>query len=180
MKKVSLFLTLLIAATLSFAQTTTVVAVDPAGAGGFESAGTIAGNGWTVVGPTGNNAWNVGSVPGVFAGSNCAYISNTSGTTYNYARASLSRTYFYRDIAIPATATAINLSFYYKGAGENSTPPDNWDQLIVFHAPTSFTPVNTAPVGTASTLAGATTIFASSEQSTVAWTQVTATIPVAA
>jgi subtilisin-like proprotein convertase family protein/uncharacterized protein YjdB len=180
MKKVSLFFSFLMASMLSFGQTATVVALDPNGDGGFENATTIAGNGWSIVAPTGSNTWNTSAVPGQFSGARCAFISSNGGASYNYSTGSISRTYMYRDIAIPADATAINLSFYYKTAGENgSTAPNNWDQLLVFHAPGTFTPVNSAPTGTSSTLTGATRIFGSSIQSPVAWAQITATIPVA-
>lgn len=159
------------------AQAQTVVALDPNGQGGFESGTTLAANGWNVITGPGVNNWQCAATPGPFSGSRCAYVSN-NGTTWSYTNNSTSGPVFWRDIAIPAGVSSINLSFYYKTNGENSSPPNNWDQLLVYHTTTANTPVNNAPLNTTSTWTGGTLIFASSTQgASPPWTLVTASLP---
>ncbi|MCS7029208.1 MAG: hypothetical protein NZ519_10650, partial [Bacteroidia bacterium] len=117
---------------LSYTQTTLV---DPTAEGGFELGPTFAANGWTVVNG-GTNEWYVGAVGVPFAGTRCAYISNTGGATYNYDVNSSSVVHFYRDISFPAAEPNIQLSFRWKGQGEGG-----FDYIRVYLVPISVTPV---------------------------------------
>lgn len=117
---------------LAYSQT---VLVDPTTNGGFESGATFPTNGWTVVNG-GTNQWYVGATGVPFAGTRCAYISNTGGTTYNFDIAASSVVHFYRDITFPAGETNIQLSFRWKGQGEGCC-----DYIQVFLVPTTTTPV---------------------------------------
>lgn len=80
--------------------------------GGFEGASTdFIGNGWTTVQGADNRIWRVGTAASSSSGANSAY----TGTATNYNGLNLARTnHFYRDIAIPAGATNVNLSFYFR------------------------------------------------------------------
>jgi uncharacterized protein YjdB/subtilisin-like proprotein convertase family protein len=157
---------------LSIAGFAQVVALSPTGDGGFETGTDLASNGWTSVNvPT--NRWFVGTPAGPFAGARCAFVSNNSGTSWSYTNSAASLSHFYRDIAIPTGATSITLTFYYKSNGEGG----NWDQLLVYHAPTTVTPAGT-PTGTTTAMAGATLILATPAIGAAPpWTLMTFTIP---
>ena len=90
--------------------TAQTVLINPAAEGGFENGTTFASNGWTQVDDT-TNKWALGTVPGWFSGSRGAYVSSDSGTTWGYNAGATSRSHFYRDVAFPAGATAVNLAF---------------------------------------------------------------------
>ena len=62
------------------------VLISPTGDGGFETGTTFANNGWTAVNATGNQYY-LGSAPTQYAGSRCAFTSNssTSWTSENSA-----------------------------------------------------------------------------------------------
>lgn len=123
-------------ALLCYAHILAQTLVNPLQEGGFELGTTFALNGWTVVNGTQTNQWHLGNPTGVGAtGLIAAFISNTSGTTYNYNISSASVVHFYRDITIPAN-TSVNLSFNWKGYGESG-----YDYLQVFVVPTTTTPV---------------------------------------
>lgn len=108
--------------------------------GGFESGSGFAANGWTVVNGAQTNMWyciTPGNPAAPFAGTNCAYISNThpGGGSYAYTVTSASVVHFYRDVTIPAGEPYLNLQFRYKGQGEST-----YDYLRVFSVPTTVTP----------------------------------------
>ncbi len=118
--------------------------VDPTGDGGFNNGTTFASNGWTVANfATSTNQWVVGSgvVTAPFAGRS-AYISNNGGTSNVYDVASSNSCYFYRDIAIPAGATYIPLTYTFVSNGEST-----WDMIQVYIAPTTVTPVGSLHAG---------------------------------
>ena len=112
---------------------------------GFES-GLID---WGLVQNGQTNKWSSGTATSN-GGAQAAYISNDNGATNTYSTGSTSVSHIYRDFSIPAGFPAINLSFDWKGDGEN-----NWDYLSVWLVPTSYMPTagtslsttGTAPTG---------------------------------
>jgi len=80
--------------------------------GSFENINTtFIDNGWTTVQGTDNRIWRVGTPAGAHTGTNAAY----TGTATNYNGINLARVnHFYRDIAIPAGVTNVQLQFYYR------------------------------------------------------------------
>jgi len=136
-----------------FAQT---VLISPTGNGGFESGGTFAANGWTLINAASGNSWCVGTAT-KSAGINGAYISTSAaGSNNNYTnyggffQPSASRTvHFYRDVTFPAGQTQITLAFKWKGDGETNT-----DDLKVFLAATSVTPVSGSEVASGNLIGG--------------------------
>ena len=130
-----------------------IVLLSPTGDGGFETGATFAANGWTAVNAN-RSSWEVGAGAVSFAGARGVYtIDNTAGT-WAYLTTGARASHFYRDIAIPAGATNIVLSFYWKGRGET-----NWDRALVYTAPTTVTPAANAPVSNATAIAGATLVW---------------------
>ncbi|WP_347066131.1 T9SS type A sorting domain-containing protein [Flavobacterium sp. WV_118_3] len=125
------------------------VLINPTGDGGFETGTTLAANGWTALDDT-TNKWALGTTPGWFTGNRGAFISNDGGTTWNYNTTATSRSFFYRDIAFPAGATAVNLSFDWRGNGNDG----NYDNLMVYIIDTNITPTNVGPTGTNTTTTG--------------------------
>jgi len=128
------------------------VLISPTGVGGFESGTTFAANGWTVVNAA-SNIWEVGTAATAYAGSRGVYVANPAGT-YAYVTSASTTSHFYRDVAIPAGATSITLSFYWKGQGESG-----YDRALVFTAPTTVTPVSGTPASSATAIAGATLVW---------------------
>jgi hypothetical protein len=117
------------------------ILINGATTGGFEGGSGFAANGWTVVNGSETNRWycvTPGNPATPFAGSNCAYISNThpAGGSYAYTVNSASVVHFYRDVTIPAGEPYLNLQFRYKGQGEST-----YDFIRVFVVPTTTTPV---------------------------------------
>ncbi len=129
--------------------TAQTVLINPAAEGGFENGTTFASNGWTQVDDT-TNKWALGTVPGWFSGSRGAYVSSDSGTTWGYNAGATSRSHFYRDVAFPAGATAVNLAFDWRGNGNDG----NYDNLMVYVMDTSITPSNVGPTTTNTTTTG--------------------------
>jgi len=127
--------------------------IDPAAEGGFELAGGIAGNGWTVVNST-INQWQSSGVAGAYSGSNSAFISNNSGVSYGYDITTFQTSHFYRDVTVPAGNSSINLKFQYKSISEPF-----WDRLLVYVASTTLVPVADFPASSTATLAGATLVY---------------------
>lgn len=84
----------------------------PPGDGDFENAlTTFTDNGWTTVQGGDNRIWRIGTLAGSASGTNAAY----TGTATNYNGINLERVnHFYRDVVIPAGATNVQLSFYYR------------------------------------------------------------------
>ncbi|MFN8300551.1 MAG: fibronectin type III domain-containing protein, partial [Chitinophagales bacterium] len=107
---------------------------------------------WTIVNGSQTNKWIIGSATNN-GGSKSIYISNDNGVTNTYSLTSQSIVHFYRTVAIPAGNTDINLKFDWKGQGEST-----WDRILVYTAPLSVTPDNTAPAPNSTTLTGATLI----------------------
>jgi uncharacterized protein YjdB len=150
MKKVKALLLASIISIAGLAQ----VAVDPITSGGFESGGTFAANGWTVVNPVSlSNQWVVSGNAGAFGGVNSAHISNTGGL-YQYTLTSAATCHFYRDITLPAGVSSISLQFRWKGYGQAGA-----DRMLAYTAPTSVTPVADVPASPSTTLSGATQIW---------------------
>ena len=145
------FVTLLVAMfSFVFVQGQTTL-ISPTGAGGFENGSTFAANGWTTVNPT-TDAWSIGNVPVSASGSNCAYVSANGGTSWTYSQTSVFN-HVYRDVTIPAGETKVVLSFKWKVGGEGTTTSD-WDNMKVFIAPTTLTPLATSAVTGAIQLSG--------------------------
>ncbi|MBL0341993.1 MAG: hypothetical protein IPP71_14330 [Bacteroidetes bacterium] len=130
------------------------VLISPTGNGGFESAtATFAANGWTVVSAANGNNWAVGATT-FSAGSKSAYISSNGGGNNNYNKRNFfgndSRTvHFYRDVVFPAGETNIALSFKWKCGGESGS-----DDIKIFLANTSVTPVSGSEVAAGNLIAG--------------------------
>ncbi|UUC45639.1 Ig-like domain-containing protein [Flavobacterium cerinum] len=125
------------------------VLINPAAEGGFENGTTLAANGWTALDDV-TNKWSLGTAPGWFTGNRGAYISTDGGTTWNYNATSTSRSFFYRDVAFPVGATSVNLSFDWRGNGNDG----NYDNLMVYIIDTNITPSNVGPTGTNTTTTG--------------------------
>lgn len=116
--------------------------IDPTGNGGFESGTTFAANGWTAVGNN-QNQYYVGTAPGQYAGSRCAFISNNSGSWTSANQAAYR--HIYRNVTFPADAADIQLSFFYKLYTLDST----YDGFKVYICNTSYTPSTSGyPTGT--------------------------------
>ena len=114
-----------------------VTLIDPTGDGGFENGSTFAANGWTVAAGVATNQWFVGNAATPFAGSNCAYISQTAnGSSYTYDPLSTSTVYFYRDIAFPAGKGRITLKLNWQVQGESF-----FDRGFVCYTDPANTPV---------------------------------------
>ncbi|MHC1774635.1 MAG: GEVED domain-containing protein [Lentimicrobium sp.] len=105
--------------------------IDQTANGGFETGSTFASNNWTVLNGPYNN-WFVGTTAGVQGGTNAAY----AGTDF-IGTANSSVNHFYRDIAIPAGVTNINLNFYLK----MPVIDNGYDYLNVYTTTTDYTPV---------------------------------------
>ncbi|MEY4571896.1 MAG: putative adhesin, partial [Bacteroidota bacterium] len=127
------------------------VLVDPAGAGGFELGADMAANGWTTVNAS-TDGWFVGNTPVVATGNNCGFVSSGAGTTWTYSQTS-TFTHIYRDFTVPAGESKITLSFKWKAGGEGAGTTD-WDNMKIFLAPTSVTPITSSAVTGATQLSG--------------------------
>jgi len=93
---------------------------------------------WTIENGTAANRWVRGTAayaPG--SGSYSMYVSMDSGTSNTYTITAASVVHFYRDIAIPASYTNLNLNFDLRVWGESG-----YDYVRVYLAPTSYTPVS--------------------------------------
>ena len=152
-KFTSLLLFLCLSVFTSKAQTTLI---NPTGDGGFENGSTFSSNGWTVVnyGTGTNNDWFLGNAPVTFAGTNVAYVSNTSGATWNYSNATTSTSHFYRDITVPAGENVLSLNFQWKGNGESG-----WDRLLIYAAPITVVPATGTPASNSTVFTGATLLY---------------------
>ncbi len=132
MKKLLLLLLLL----PLFGSAQIVNLLSPTGDGGFETGTTFALNGWTTVTSvtTGTRTWQVGGAGVPYAGARCAYVGSAAAAN---GIANATTHHFYRDVAIPAGATNIILSFYYKQLVIDNT----YDYMYVNTTTTAFTPV---------------------------------------
>ncbi len=140
-----------------------VTLLDPNGDGGFETGPAFADNNWTVVNAASNAMWQIGTAATGFTGSRGAFIGPTS-SSYTYSTSTASTSHMYRTVTVPAGASSIKLDFILKSVGE----ANNWDQLLVYTAPTTFTPVNTAPTSNTTSLTGATLVFSQTSTTTYA------------
>ena len=94
----------------------------------FESSNSL-----TLVQGSQTNYW-LRSTATAYAGSYSLYTTNGSGNAYTITASSISHAY--KDISIPAGATNVNLSFYWKCFGESG-----YDYLRVYVDPSLTTPV---------------------------------------
>jgi len=121
--------------------------VSSTGNGGFETATTFAGNGWTSANHGGGgtrNRWFIGNPTGVGAtGTRAVYISSDGGTSYTYDNTRTSVSHFYRDVTIPAGVNNVTLSFNWKTQGESG-----FDYLAVYLVPTTTTPAGGTALAT--------------------------------
>ena len=143
MKKYLLFFfSLILTLSTTFGQTVLIL---PTGDGGFETGATVGANNWTALNNT--DAWVVGATPTPSAGVRCGYVSPDGGTSWTYTQISTIE-HIYYTVTIPATQSKLTLNFKWKATGEG-TGANDWDNLKVFFAPTSYTPVvNTAVTAT--------------------------------
>ncbi|MEO6390514.1 MAG: hypothetical protein ABIP75_01600, partial [Pyrinomonadaceae bacterium] len=148
--------------------------ISPTGAGGFELGADMAANGWTVVNNA-TNGWFVGTAT-FSGGTQSAYISNTSGATYAYSNTTAAVSHFYRDVTVPAGENGILLSFKLKGDGDLAGSTF-FDKMMVYTAPTSFTPTTAAPASSGTALAGATLVYAQAANFGAAYTTQSVTLP---
>ncbi|MCE3281010.1 MAG: Protein of unknown function precursor, partial [Bacteroidetes bacterium] len=125
--------------TMAFNASAQTTLINPATDGGFENGSTFSANGWSSSNSA-NNPWVIGTAvsSGAITG-NSAYISNDAGVTNAYTPANNSTNYFWRDITVPAGEAKIILTFNWRSEGEAS-----WDNMQVFTAPTTITPVGVA------------------------------------
>jgi hypothetical protein len=138
-----------------FADAQTSIMSSTVANGGFESGTT----GWTMVQTASTTTSNKFAVSGASipaAGTNAAYITtnNTTGIPWGYAVTTARATHMYQDVTFPSGETSIHLSFLWKGAGQSAT-----DQLLVYLAPTSVTPVSGTPASGSTTITGATLLW---------------------
>ncbi len=96
---------------------------------------------WTLANGFNENQWVIGNATG-YGDNNALYISNDSGTTNAYSIASTSSVWAYRDIYFDENQLAYQLSFDYKGIGQNSA-----DYLKVFAGPPSVPSGTATPAG---------------------------------
>ncbi|MFN8323574.1 MAG: hypothetical protein U0T74_13010, partial [Chitinophagales bacterium] len=127
---------------------------------------------WQLVnGTSGTNQWVVGNATNN-GGSNGLYISNTGGTTNNYANTTAT-VHVYKDVTF-AAGVGGSISFDWKGSGET-----NYDRMLLYIAPTSVTPVVGAPSTSGSSnntaLSGATLLW--TQPSAAQTTYTSASIP---
>ncbi len=140
--KFSVFLLAMIIGNCAHAQ---ITLIDPATVGGFESATTFGGNGWTVAnGANTTRVWYCGTGQAGYSGARAAFIGNSA--TNVGANAANRVVHLYRPVTIPVGATNITLTFKYKQAVSDFVAPSTvYDGINVYLDPS--TPVG----GTTST-----------------------------
>lgn len=113
MKKITLLVAFLVALAFEGNAQTTVTLVSPTGDGGFETADTFEGNGWTLLNHTyGSRKWQIGTGQTGYTGARAAFIGSNATTVGTTAG---SRTvHIYRPVIIPAGATDVLVKFKYK------------------------------------------------------------------
>ena len=90
-----------------------ITLIDPATVGGFESATTFAGNGWSVAnGVATTRVWYCGTGQAGYTGARAAFIGNSA--TNVGANTANRVVHLYRPVTIPVGATNITLTFKYK------------------------------------------------------------------
>jgi hypothetical protein len=148
------------------------VLINGAAEGGFELGATPALNGWTTVNPT-VDSWVVGSTPVAATGTNCGYISANGGAAWTYSQVT-TFAHMYRDITIPANESKVTLTFKWRVGGEGAAAND-WDNMKIFLAPTTFTPLATAGVTGATQLSGPGAVSGMYKLNSAAWNNETIT-----
>ncbi|MGQ2983729.1 fibronectin type III domain-containing protein [Flavobacterium sp.] len=91
-------------------------------------------HGWALSNGTQTNKWVYGTAVSN-SPTHSLYISNTNGTTHNYATGSGSVVHAFRDILIEDEVNMINVAFDWRNQGEAG-----WDYIRVWWVPTSFVP----------------------------------------
>ncbi len=177
MKKTVMYLSIPLALVLTMVLTAfngigQTVLINGAAEGGFELGATPSLNGWTTVNPA-TDSWVVGAAPVSATGSNCGYISADGGTTWGYSQLS-TFSHMYRDITIPANESKVTLTFKWKVGGEGGATSD-WDNMKIFLAPTTFTPLATAGVTGATQLSGPGAVSGMYKLNSAAWNNETIT-----
>lgn len=122
------------------AQTTIINPANATGTSGadgsFQTAATLAGNGWTEVNGV-TNKWFVGNGSTACVGNRSAYISShATGNNGNYNTGVADISHFYDDVTFPAGQSCITLTFNWKCQGEST-----WDGLRIYLGSTAVTPV---------------------------------------
>lgn len=125
--------------------------------------------GFTKVDGSQINKWVHGSAIG--HGAPSIYVSNT-GTTNNYSTISTSTSHIFRDIAFPATASALTLSLSWTGMGQASI-----DRLRVWLVPTTFMPQAGSIIAVNSGGQGASLNLSGNLSGSFVWHSVSYTIP---
>jgi hypothetical protein len=142
MKKITLFAAFLVAFAFQGNAQTTMTLVSPTGDGGFETADTFEGNGWTLLNHTyGSRKWQIGTGQAGFSGTRGAFIGSSATTVGTTAG---SRTvHIYRPVTIPAGATNVQVKFKYKQEVvviDPATGPNDYVYLsLMTEAPTNGT-----------------------------------------
>ena len=140
--------------------------ISPTTDGGFENGSTFTANGWTAVNAA-TDGWAIGTTPIASSGTNCGYVSTNGGTAWAYSEF-LTFTHIYKDFTIPAGENILTLKFKWKAKGEGSSTND-WDNMRVFIAPTTVTPISTAAVTGATNLVGPGAISGMYKLNDAAW-----------
>ncbi|MES2837217.1 MAG: cadherin-like beta sandwich domain-containing protein [Bacteroidota bacterium] len=146
LSKFTLVLVAIIAFSSGLKAQTTIIGT--ANGGNFELGGDFASNGWTVVNGAAVNTWSVGVGASAFM-TNSAYITN--GGVHTYTIGSSSTVHFYRDVTVPSGETNVNLSFNLICNTNDAT----WDELLVYVAPNTVTPVVGTPSNSGTAIASA-------------------------
>ncbi|MFP9100203.1 choice-of-anchor L domain-containing protein, partial [Flavobacterium sp. RHBU_24] len=92
-------------------------------------------NGFTLVNGTETNQWFYGTAVSN-SPSHSLYVTNDNGVSNNYTNNVNSVVHAYRDIAVPAGTSDINIGFDWRNAGESS-----FDYIRVYAAPVTYIPV---------------------------------------
>lgn len=135
----------------TYSCSTTGLALDPAGDGGFASGSTLAVNNWYATTSTDVTSTQfvcgTGATAG-FTGTHCAYVSNNATGTppHTYDKTRTRVTHLYRDFVIPAGASNIILDFNWIGVGEA-----NKDYMKVWIVPSYYTPSYGEPIAASGT-----------------------------
>ncbi len=100
---------------------------------GFEGA-----NEWTLVNGNEVNKWIIGTATNN-GGTKALYVTDDNGVSNSYTNSITTVTHAYRDIAIPAGANEINLSFDWRNDGEGQFTEYDW--VRAWLVPTTYTPI---------------------------------------
>ncbi|EHQ42622.1 fibronectin type III domain-containing protein [Myroides odoratus] len=91
-------------------------------------------NNWTIT-TNAINKWVVGTAVNN-GGTRALYVTKDDGVTNTYSNNTSTVTHAYRDIAIPATASEVRLSFDWRAKGESCC-----DYIVVWAVPITFDPI---------------------------------------